>query len=294
MKFTLTLIRTYFRVLSVALPKQASKNAFQLFQKTSKKKFKPKEADFYASSNYFLAESNHGTIRCYELGNPSGELVFLVHGWNSNAGSMSGIGQILADQGYHVISFDLPAHGKSNAKHTNLLICGDVLQAVLRRVRTDEPITLVAHSFGSLVSAYALSSMSIKVKNLVYLTAPDTVSSIFTEFRDTIGLGNKAYNLLVKHTESLLQEKLEDLSVLNKLKHVNYDKLELIHDVHDKVIPYANSLKLIDQLPKNTLHSFQKIGHYRMLWNPDVIETVATALIEKSSAEQHIALEVIN
>jgi len=286
MNVVLVLIKSYFRIASIMSPRLAARHAFTLFQKTAKKKFKSKEETFYNSSSTFSAEGKHGIITCYENGDPSGELVILVHGWNSNAGSMSGIGNALVDKGYHVISFDLPAHGKSKEKYTNMIYCKDALEAVLRSVSTDQPISIVAHSFGSLVSAYTLSTMTIRVKNLVYLTCPDKVSFIFEEFRDTIGLGDKAYELMVNKTEQILKENLEEVTVLNKLELTNYEKLVLIHDVHDKVLPYSNSIRIVESLPDTTLFSFEKVGHYRMLWNTEIIETLVNSMGEEKKSLQ--------
>ena len=44
------------------------------------------------------------------------KLVFLLHGWESNAGSLSKIAFSLSKNNYRVISFDLPGHAnyKSN------------------------------------------------------------------------------------------------------------------------------------------------------------------------------------
>jgi len=286
MKIVLAIIKSYFRIVSIISPRLAARHAFSLFQKTDKTKLKSKEEFFYSSSSTFFAESKYGKITCYENGDPNGEIVFLVHGWNSNAGSMSGIGKSLVNEGFHVISFDLPAHGKSKEKYTNMIYCKDALEAVLRRVSTDQPISIVAHSFGSLVSAYTLSTMSIRVKNLVYLTCPDKVSSIFEEFRDTIGLGDKAYELMVNKTEQILKDNLEELTVLNKLELTNYEKLVLIHDVHDKVLPYSNSIRIVESLPDTTLFSYEKVGHYRMLWNPEIIETLVNSLGKEKKSLQ--------
>ena len=99
MKFILVIIKAYFRVVSVIAPRFAAIHAFKLFQKTDQKKFKPSEELFYNSSSTFIAESTRGDIVCYENGDPNGKLVFLVHGWNSNAGSMFGIVEALVEEG---------------------------------------------------------------------------------------------------------------------------------------------------------------------------------------------------
>lgn len=284
MKFILALIKTYFTVTSTLFPKFAERQAFELFQKTAKRTYKPHETEFYSTAKKFTVPSDNGPVHCYEIGNPNGELVLLVHGWNSNAGSLSGIGQELASKGYRVVSFDLPAHGKSPEKRTNLLYCRMAMDAVLKHLNVKNPLNVVAHSFGSLVSSYSLNTTDIPVKNMVLLTTPNKVTTIFRDFAKTIGLSNKTYELMVAHAEQLLEESLEDLTVLSKLKKVNPEQLVLIHDHFDKMLPHANSEFLAQNLPNTTLYSFEKIGHYRMLWNETVIDRVMKS-IEKKEAE---------
>ena len=56
---------------------------------------------------------------------------------------------------------------------------------------------------------------------------------------------------------------------------VHYESLLMIHDKFDKVIPYKNSIDFAESLDRTRLHKFEKVGHYRMLWHKDVIDTTA-------------------
>lgn len=277
-KFALILIKSYFRTSSALSPKFAARQAFRFFQRTAKKTFKPKEEEFYKTSSKFIVQGNRGEIVCYENGNPDGNIVFLVHGWNSNAGSLSGITQALVNEGYRTISFDLPAHGKSTETHTNLLLCKEDFQTIIRFVAPKNPIIVVAHSFGSMVSSFAFSELSFAVEKMILLTCPDTVIDIFEQFRDIVGLGEKAHQLVVNRAQSLLGEKLDEVSTLSKIQIVKPKELVLIHDVHDKILPHSYSEKLANNYHPSLLHSFKKVGHYRMLWNEEIISTIASEL----------------
>lgn len=296
MKVILFFINVYFKVLSSLSPKAASRRAFHLFQKTSRTKMKPKEAKFYHSPNTFVVECTRGDVICYENGDPNGDFVLLVHGWNSNAGSMSGIGEALVERGYHVISFDLPAHGKTNSRRTNLVECKDVMLAVLHRVRSEKPISIVAHSFGTLVSVLALSTLERKFGQVILLASAGSARWIFDEFKNTIGLSEKANHLLVSAAEEILSEELDEISMIKKLKIAEVSSLELIHDVHDKVLPYQNSQEIAKELSVAQLHSVERVGHYRMLWNPVVLDTIVHALEARKhqptiQKEEHANLE---
>ena len=53
----------------------------------------------------------------------------------------------------------------------------------------------------------------------------------------------------------------------------------LIHDQYDKVIPFENSKRIALKNPKKTkLIKHQNIGHYKMLWNNNVVEDILNFL----------------
>ena len=274
MKLILIFLRSYFKIMSRLDARLAAKQAFKLFQKPRNRPFKKREKKFYDSSETFVAQSDLGDIICYEKGDPYGEVVLLVHGWDSNAGSMSGIGNVLALEGFHIISFDLPAHGKSSLKYSNLHACKIALEAVLKRVKPFEPVSVIAHSFGSAVSGYTFSSGKYKIKNLVYLASPNRIKTIFTNYKEMISLGDEAYQLMVNAATEILSEPVEGIVVMLKTRQIDYEKATLIHDCYDKILPYENSARMAAFLPRSELISFEHIGHYRMLWNTEVIEKI--------------------
>ena len=141
------------------------------------------------------------------------------------------------------------------------------------------------------MSAFALSTIEMKVDKMVFLTCPGKVSWVFNEFKETVGLGDKAIKLMISRSERILKENLDQVSVLSKLKQTNFNSLELIHDRHDKVLPYSNSTEIVEELSNTRLHTFEKVGHYRMLWNPDIIGMVGD-LLKKEEKELPIEMKV--
>ncbi|WP_222931406.1 hypothetical protein, partial [Xanthovirga aplysinae] len=58
----------------------------------------------------------------------------------------------------------------------------------------------------------------------------------------------------------------------------------LVHDKYDKIINFRNSTDIHQAIEKADLISFEKIGHYRMLWNEQVIQTVSTYFTKRKKA----------
>jgi pimeloyl-ACP methyl ester carboxylesterase len=264
--------------LSALLPLQAGRKAFMLFQRTRKLPFKEMEKRFYDVAKKFDVAHPRENIHAYEMGNAKGKLVLLVHGWDSNAGSMGAIAQVLATEGYRVVSLDLPAHGNSTLTHTNLRECCEALRALIYQVRPSQPFSVISHSFGSAVATLALAGSRYEVDKFVMLTSPNRLVDVFDEFKKQIALGEVAYQEMLQQAEGILKESVCDVNVETKALQVKYNNLSIIQDENDRVLPYSNSVRISSVLPEAELIAIKKTGHYRMLWNMDVIRKVVTQL----------------
>ena len=276
------LINIYFKTLSLVSSRLAGKQAFQLFQKTRKAKTKQKEVDFFESARQFKVAHYLENIDCYELGNPDGKIVLLVHGWNSNAGSMGGIGMDLVKKGYHVYAFNLPAHGFSKRKKTNMKVCKEAFIAVLEHISPTKSISIVAHSFGSAVTTFSLGNSDYKVDKLVFLTNPNKLSVIFEQFSEYIGLSKTGLEVMSQYASDIIEEDIKDVNIELYSNKVKYNEMLLIHDYHDKILPYQNSVDVRSTWKRSKMVTFHKIGHYRMLWNDEVIASVVDFLETKT------------
>lgn len=273
MNLTHLSIRSYFKTLSAIAPKTAASQAAKLFQRPQKRKLRAPEKLFYAEYKSARIEYDEGSYYTFEWGSPQGELVILVHGWNSNAGSMAGIGHRLARKGYRVMAIDLPGHGLSVSSTTNLVRMASALEHLLVSLN-GQSFSIVSHSMGSAVSSYALKNTGLAATSLIFLTSPNTLTAIFEEYRDTIGLSQRAYLHLVKRVEAILGESLEDASVPGFLNDSAYDRLLLIHDRTDRVIGFEKAVEIYDQTTRSRYLPLEQMGHYRMLWTEEVIDIV--------------------
>lgn len=283
-KLVLFTLRLYYTAVSYAWPSLAARKAFYLFQTTRRLPFKKAEEAFYQQARSFDVVHPSETIHGYEWGDPSGDLVFLVHGWESNAGSMAAIGQMLIAQGYHVVSFDLPAHGRSSLKRTNLHACREAFRAVIYHLQPQAPFHVISHSFGSAVAAFTLAGTRYRVASFVMLTSPDKLIHIFEDFARMINLRGVAFEQLIERADAILKEPLRELTVARKLSQIQVSQLTLIHDQFDKILPYANSRAIQEAHPHAVLHTLKNTGHYRMLWNEPVLELIAASMANSVQA----------
>lgn len=272
------LIQLYFKTFSRLAPELTGKQAFSLFQKTKRKSIRPNEKRFYNMSRHFKVSHHLEEIDCYELGSPDNPMVLLVHGWDSNAGSMGGIAFELVEQGYFVVAFNLPAHGFSKLKKANIKICREYFLAVTEKIYPNKPFSVISHSFGSAVTSFALADSRFEVDKLVFLTNPNRFRSVFEEFRDFIQLGEKAFESTVQQAEALVQRPISEMNIEDLSKNIQYNRLLLIHDKVDKVLPYKNSIAVQEKWSNSELLTIEKIGHYKMLWNEHVLNSIVKFL----------------
>ena len=175
MNFQIYILRFYFKTISLFAPKLSGVKAFKLFQKVRIKTIRKREEEFYINAKHFNIPFDKESLSCYELGENNPNLVFLLHGWESNAGSLSKIAYKLAENNYRVISFDLPGHAKYNSSYTNLAECKNAFTNVIDFVKPKKPFSILSHSFGSAVSVYTLSNLNYKIDKLVFLTSPNSI-----------------------------------------------------------------------------------------------------------------------
>ena len=272
------LIRQYHKTLSAVSPKIAASSAFELFRKVRKKKIKEQEKPFYKEASQKNIKVGNEIIHSYEFGNPDHDIVILLHGWDSNAGCMYKFVEPLLKKNKFVLSFNLPGHAFHKSSKTNIYEAKETFKNFMASLPKERNIAIISHSFGSGVVGYGLSELNLKVGNLVFLTTPDKISDIFLDYQKLIGLSDKAFQHLCERASKIVGEDLNGLSIATKLESAQFEHLHLFHNPKDKILPYKNSTQIAAQIENSTLHTLEKMGHYKMLWNDELVKMVMEVL----------------
>ncbi|MEO8151317.1 MAG: alpha/beta hydrolase [Bacteroidia bacterium] len=271
MQLILLFYQIYFKLLGLISTRLAAQKAFKLFCTPFNKKVRERETEILNTALKSRFQLTGFSIAKYEWGGGD-KTALLVHGWEGNAGSLGGFIPLLANKGYHVVAFDAPAHGASDKKQTNFLEFAEVTQQLLRSLQNVEVI--IAHSFGSAVSLLSLvRNPQIKIKKLVLLTTPDKLEVPFNDFFAMVKLPLKIQNEIVEMVEKKYDFKVHEMSAAELSKTLEMDTL-FIHDTEDKIIPYEFSERVSKSIKGSRLVALKDVGHYRMLWNEDVIKMV--------------------
>ena len=273
-KIALFFIKLYFKIISFFNLELAAKQAILLFQKPNRRDFKENEIDFFKKAKHFIVSYNDEDLDAYEIGSEHKKMILLVHGWSSNLGRLSEIAFELEKKGYRVVGLNFPAHGNSKLKQTNIIFCKEALKNLIHQLNISEPFSVVSHSFGSGVSAFALADLGLKVNKLVFLTSANKVLDIFLNYKKMVGLTDKTYNLVVKKMQEKAQIDLEEMNVDEILKRVDFEKLLVIHDKYDSMLPYRYATELVANVRNAELMTIENKGHSGMLFDKAVIEKV--------------------
>jgi len=282
MKISFLATKIFLNILGIIAPRTSAKIAFNLFQKVRLKDLKKREMPFYDKVKSFNIALENDELHCYEMGNLNGKLVFMVHGWDSNAGSLLLFAEALAEKGYRVITFDLLAHHKSAKKYTNLFETKKAFKQLLKHINPKVPFSVIGHSFGASALAYTLSETHYKLDKIVLLSSNNKILEVFRGFQKFLGFNERVFQQAKSYIDEIIEEDFAKMETSKKLKAIDFNKLLIIHDKKDKIIPFYNAEQIHEAFPKKaTLIPFERIGHYRMLWNKEVVQETVDFISSK-------------
>ena len=310
---TLKYVRLLLKV-SQLLPGLTHRLCYKLFFRINSKARadKPSGLASLFPDEYWITLITHDgsankQICCYEIGDPSAPTVVLIHGWESRVDQMFSIAEALLEKGFRVLCFDLPAHGRSQGKHTDLLEINAIVCAMLQgassanannnvQAKTVKCEAVVAHSFGGVCAAKLLSS-GLSCRSLVLISTPSSFVGVFNKFSYLLGLNS--------HTPSKLKKRISDrfkmitsnvwdnFSTNDNLASLNQNVL-ITHDIKDKVVPIQEGKLLFDTSQRRESHSKQQVlvtnglGHNRILADETVAAEVASFINEQFSSAQSV------
>jgi pimeloyl-ACP methyl ester carboxylesterase len=269
-KTLVTSYSLYFKGLHKIAPKTATRKAFELFSKPRIKKYRLKELEVLNKAQLGQIEYEGLKIMTYKW-KGGNKQALLVHGWEGHAGHLGGIVEPLIKAGYTVHAFDGPAHGKSEGKFTNIFHFGNLISKLVKKHRIN---TLISHSFGSAASTYALNSIQFKIDNFIMITSPDKMEDVLNEYGDLMKFGYSLREDILSYVEKMYGRNPKEMQVSIHAPKMNVDKILLIHSPGDRIIPFKNAKRIYENLQNATLQAPENKGHYKILWDKEVIDNV--------------------
>ncbi len=212
-------------------------------------------------------------IILYEYGN-SDKKILLIHGWSGRGTQLFKIADALLQKNYKTVSFDAPAHGKSQGSTAVML---DFIASIIEIDKVHGPFEgIIGHSLGGM-SALNAVKYGIKVNKAVIIGSGDVVSDIMNDFIAKLKLNPKIGLSLRSHFEEKYKDDMNNYSASRAAKDVDIPVL-VIHDADDPEVPVSAANNIHDHLKKGELMITNGLGHRKILGNSKVIEATIAFL----------------
>lgn len=201
--------------------------------------------------------------------------VLLLHGWQGRASQLAPLVRELVAAGFHVVSFDAPAHGSSDGRHADITDWLDVTSELARRHGGFESI--IGHCFGGL-AALALARDDAAIRSVAVIAATASPTAFLQEFSTILELDDVTRT----EFERLFYARLGETHATATTRYdaaarplPDTTELLVVHDRRDSRMPDAGSLRLHDaHRGRSRLVRTSGLGHTRLLSDDAVLDAV--------------------
>ena len=261
------------KILQFFSPKLAMRFAFKLFMTPHKFKRPNRENKMYeqATKEMLWLPSLQKKIQVYKYGvGVSKKKILLIHGWAGRGTQLFKIADFFIAKGYTIVSFDATAHGDSEGKTSAMTEFIPSILAIEKQYGSFE--FAVGHSLGSMALLNAVKQ-GFDVKKIAIIGTADSITKICHQFVGRLGLKPKVAVLLKARLDKELGFDAEELSANIAAKEVKIPTL-VIHDNNDTDVPVNCAKAVHESLPNSTLMITDGLGHRRVLYSAEVIESI--------------------
>lgn len=219
-----------------------------------------------------LTTADH-TMRGYCGGR--GPTVVLVHGWAGRAADWRHLATALIAAGWRVVAPDLPAHGMTTGRTTDLFELSSALATVLDHER---PSAVVTHSLGFPITMLAREAGAAIPPRWVALAPGRKMSHALTRF----GARARLRPALVTELRRAMEIKFGDdiwgvLDTDRVVPDLTADGL-VIHDADDHEVSIDDGRHIGRTWPGAHVVETSGLGHRRILRDDAVVDRVVRAL----------------
>lgn len=229
-----------------------------------------------------LIETPVGTVQTYRFKPdfaPCGTVIVL-HGWTSESSFMTALAEPVRRAGFNVLMMDMPAHGLSALRATNLIDCARALLAVGQQTGPIDAV--IAHSFGGMVALLAMAgdpplTGRLDVPKTVLVSCPNRIAEITHRFARHWHLSPAGLRAFERRLERIGHRSIADFTSVKLLQESGARAL-VMHARDDTAVPFSAGQEIADQLEGVQLKSFDGLGHSNILFAPQVARAVVRFL----------------
>lgn len=261
------------RLLGPVAPALAGRLAYRLWFRTVRPPYPPSSRPVLRAAERSTVDVAGTPVCTYAWGD--GPTVLLVHGWSTHAAYMTGFVDPLLEQGFRVVAFDAPAHGRTPGDRTDVF---EIREALLAVAGARPPVRgVVAHSLGSLAFLDAQAS-GLDADAGVLISPGVHLDALVAAFTGRVGLSGRTAVDLKRRVASFVGTGFYD-----RLWDRRPPAALVVHDRDDEEIPWDEGRRVARELDADRLRTTEGLGHRRILRDPGVLEETARFLSHAAS-----------
>lgn len=274
----LHLLRLMYRTIGSIFPDYFGKLAYEQWFTTTRFETPIYERPALNSATRETIEVNNLPIAVYtwrdENIEPKARLLF-IHGWTGRGTQVVNYIKKLNAIGYHVVSFDGPAHGNSPGKQTSALEMIDVVFALDKKYGGFD--AAITHSFGGMILISAMS-LGLKIDRCALICPPKDFQVILDNFQRILALPDNVMQAMIRKTFATHGQITRDtVDIVKNVKDLTCRGL-LVHDEGDIEIPWQSSEEIALAWPDADFIKTVGLGHRRIIHDEKVISSIVNFL----------------
>lgn len=286
MPIQLRLIRLWVRLTSLLAPRYAERFSARLFLTPRKRPATPLSIEGVTPEQFSLALNGEELVG-WRWGRSESK-VLLLHGWSGRAADMSHIAGALAARGYEAVAIDMPAHGSSAGKTTNLAIWSQLIPVIGRKLG---PFTaVIGHSFGAAAVTLALDA-GLDVQRAILIAPPLGPLHFITGLREFIGLPLARAAGMEAELVRIVGRPISDFNADVVASRLLQPAL-IFHDPEDDEVPFAHGASIAAGWRGSSLVPVVGEGHFRILKSREVINRLVDFVDESLVRAENAHLTV--
>ena len=252
------------------------RKVYQAFFSPSQYEVKPTDLEIIERGNNYRIPFDGGELAVTAWGE-SGPAVLLIHGWGGARAQMTGFVELLLSAGYRVVAYDQPAHGESDGKTTNVLEIAPTIDLIIQREGKFDAI--IAHSFGTLITSYALLKINFPPPSrLIYFGAFNRLLESLPRFQVLANLPDEIIDGLRNMIHENFGRDVLD-AIINEIlvTQIRIPAL-MFHDRSDNVTPVEDSRAIANAWMDAQYIETNGLGHRGALQSAEIHEQVVKFL----------------
>lgn len=274
----------FFTISSRITPFIAVRVAEKLFTTPFYSKRRDVEHEILENAERFLIPmGKNRPLTGYRWGKKTDPVILLIHGWTATATCFINFIDPLLTKGYQVISYDAIAHGETAGVSVSLTEWADTVVAVMNKV--GKVHCILGHSLGAGAIVIA-SSLKLETDKVILISPVADISKVTAQFAKALSIPKiimekmhqyawkKYYSSASKYGANWEEVFKSDFKVPTLI----------IHDINDKEIDVSNARKLAKQWTWAEIMETKRLGHRRILLDPDVITKSLKFITEKNTS----------